>query len=91
MDVFEDINEIIVLNEYDYIDTINYDNHQCVIFQHIPYNDTLFFDDILELDENEKYELRVIMSVNYISDIKYNSNVFSRHGGSFKHWWLQKK
>ena len=45
----------------------------------------------MELDENEKYELRVIMSVNYISDIKYNSNVFSRHGGSFKHWWLQKK
>ena len=91
MDVFEDINEIIVLNEHDDIDIINYDNHQCVIFQHIPYNDTLFFDDILELDKNEKDELRAMMSVNFILDIKYISNLFSRHGRSFKHWWLQKE
>ena len=66
MNVFEEVNEIIVSNEHNGIDTIKIDNHQCVIFQHIPYNNNQIFDDVLELDKNVKYELDVIMSVNYI-------------------------
>ena len=31
------------------------------------------------------------MTINPISETKYNSKIFSRHGSSFKKWWLQEK
>ena len=90
-DIFDGINEIIVLSQYDDINEINFDTHECVIFEHIPHENGLYFDDILILNEGETYELRLIMTINFLSDIKYNSQVYSRHGGVFKKWWLQEK
>ena len=31
------------------------------------------------------------MSINHVSAIKYNSKIYSRHGGCYKKWWLQER
>ena len=92
MDVFDGIDEICVLSQDDDFFNIDFNIHQCVIFEHITYENNLRFDDILTLEnENEKYELRTIMTVSHVSDVKYNACIYSRHGGCYKRWWLEKK
>ena len=73
-DLFYGINEIFVLSQYDDINEINYDIH-FVFCEHIPNENVLYFDDILTLNEGETNELRLIMTINFLSDIKYNSQV----------------
>ena len=83
-DIFDGTNGIFVLSQYDDISEINYDIHECFIFEDVPHENDLFFDDILTLIESVIYELRLIMTINFLSDIKYNSQVYSRHGVGFK-------
>ena len=89
--IFDAMNEIFALWQYDDIKEINYDIHECVILEHIPHENYVYFDNILTVNEGETYELRLKMTINFLSDIKYNSQVYSRHGGGFKKWWLQEK
>ena len=57
----------------------------------MPYEEGLFFDKILSINKNKQYEIRLIMSINHISTIKYNSKIYSRHGGCYKKWRLQER
>ena len=72
-DIFDGINEIFVLSQYDDMNEINYDIHEFVIFELISHENDLYFDDILTLNEGETYELRLIMTINFSSDTKDNS------------------
>ena len=90
-DIFDGINEIFVLNQYDDMNKINYDIHKCVIFENISHENNLFFDHILTLNEGETYDLRLIMTLNFLSNTKYNSQVHNCHDGVFKKCWLQEK
>ena len=63
-DIFDDIDEIIVLTKHDDINKINFDIHECDIFEHIPHENDLYFDNILTVNKDEPYELRLIMTKN---------------------------
>ena len=59
-DVFDEINEICVLGQHDNIDEIMYNVHECIIFENLPHEEGLFFDNILSINEKEQYEIRLI-------------------------------
>ena len=88
IDVFHGIEEIFVLSQNDDISNINYNVYQCIIFEKIAHENNMFFDNILTLEEGEKYELRMIMTTLYVSGVKYDACIYSRHGGCHKKWWL---
>ena len=48
---FDGIDEIFILSQYDDINAINYDIHECVIIEHISYENDLYFANILALNE----------------------------------------
>ena len=90
-EVFVDINEICVLTQFNDIYDINFELHQCVIYEDIPYENGLYFDEILTINDNYNHVLHLVMTINPQSETKYNSKIHSRHGGLFKKWWLQEE
>lgn len=91
-DVFVDFESIYVLGQDDDIHNVNYEDHECIVIENVDNSDgSVFFEEILELEEGQKYELRAVMTLLHESAVKYNSSIYSRHGGCYSEWWFQER
>ena len=87
-----DFSSIYIVNEDYDSDGIDSSVHDCIIFENSYYQNSIEekFDNEATFNER-KYELRLILCINQLSDISYDAYIYSRHGGSHSKWWYQEK
>ena len=86
-DVFEGLDSICVIQDDD-IDIIQSDIHEVLIFKNV--NEQNIFDNTAIWDD-QKYELQVVVCMNYVYETNYDACIYSCHGDCHSEWWYQKK
>ena len=73
-------------------DDINSSTYDCIIFEHSCYQNVEenTYDNIAVFD-GMQYELRMVQCITMLSDLKYDSYIYFRHGGCHSKWWYQEK